>query len=67
MGEVVEIDSKGRIVIPSSIRNKFGLSDGARLVIEIRDDEIVLLRIVSKTTEQSDDKADSLKDFLIKS
>ena len=67
MGEVVEIDSKGRIVIPSSIRNKFGLSDGARLVIEIRDDEIVLLRIVSKTTEQSNNKADSLKDFLIKS
>jgi len=62
MGEVVEVDSKGRIVIPSSIRNKFGLSEGTQLVIEIGDDKIVLSNIPNKATNQA--KENSLRDFL---
>lgn len=45
MGEVVEMDNKGRIAIPSSIRNRFGLNEGAHLVVETRDDEIVVCKI----------------------
>jgi len=66
MGEMVEVDSKGRIVIPSSIRSRFGLNAGAQLVVDIRNDEVVLSRIVTGAIEQVKDTADSLKDFLSK-
>jgi len=62
MGEVVEIDSKGRIVIPSSIRNKLGLSAGTALVVDIKGDEIVLSQIATEVVNQV--KPDDLKDFL---
>jgi AbrB family looped-hinge helix DNA binding protein len=64
MGEVVETDSKGRIVIPSSIRNKFGLDKGSQLLIESRDNEIVLSQIVPKALEKTNTQTDSLKGFL---
>jgi AbrB family looped-hinge helix DNA binding protein len=38
MGEVVEMGSKRRIVIPSSIRNKFALREASQPVVDIRDD-----------------------------
>jgi AbrB family looped-hinge helix DNA binding protein len=66
MGEIVEMDSKGRIVIPSSIRNRFGLGEGALLLIEIRGDEIVLSGIAVEA-EQAKPGADSFKDFLTES
>jgi len=64
MGEIVEMDSKGRIVIPSSIRNKFGLSDGVHLVIEIRGDEIVVCKIHGAAAESV--KENDLDDFLLR-
>jgi AbrB family looped-hinge helix DNA binding protein len=48
MGEVVEVDSNGRIVIPISIRDKLGIENGVRLVLEIKGDEIVLTRLVEE-------------------
>lgn len=65
MGEVVEVDSKRRIVIPSPIRNKFGLSEGAQLVVEIRDDGIALHKIATETPEKI--RSDNLKRFLTQS
>jgi AbrB family looped-hinge helix DNA binding protein len=62
MGEIVEVDSKGRIVIPSSIRNKLGLSEGTTLVVEVKGDEVVLSRILTESPAR--DKENSLKDFL---
>ena len=41
IGEVVEVDSKGRIVIPVSIRDRFGIGGGSKLVLELRDSEIL--------------------------
>ena len=62
MGEIVEVDSKGRIVIPSSIRSKLGLGEGTQLVLEVRGDEVVLSRIL--TVSPALDRENSLKDFL---
>jgi len=62
MREVVEVDSKGRIVIPNSIRSKFGFKEGTQLVIEIRSDEIVVRKIPEETVDHI--KPDNLKDFL---
>jgi AbrB family looped-hinge helix DNA binding protein len=59
MGEVVQIDSKGRIVIPSSVRSKFELEEETPLLVEIRGDEIVLSRLVTEA-EQARSESDSL-------
>ena len=44
--EIVVIDRKGRIVIPSRVRKKLNLKDGDRLlVLNIKDDILVLKKI----------------------
>jgi len=44
--EVVVIDDKGRIVIPSRIRKRLNLKDGDNfLVLSVKDDIIVLKKI----------------------
>jgi len=44
--EVVVVDKKGRIVIPSSVRKKLNLKNGDRLlVLSIKDDILVLKKI----------------------
>ncbi len=44
--EIVVIDKKGRIVIPSRVRKKLHLKDGDRLlVLDIKDDILVLKKI----------------------
>lgn len=58
MGEIVEVDSKGRIVIPSSIRNKLGVREGT----QFKGDEIVLHRILEEVVDQTE--PDNLKNFL---
>jgi len=52
-------------VIPSSIRNKLGLSEGVVLIIEIRDSEIILHRIPEEIARESD--PDNLENFLTES
>jgi len=65
MGEVVEMDSKGRVVIPSEIRNKLGLSETSTLVVDIRGEEIVLHGISKQFVMESE--TDNLTDFLTES
>jgi len=44
--EIVVIDRKGRVVIPSHVRKKLNLKDGDRLlVLNIKDDILVLKKI----------------------
>jgi len=44
--EVVVVDKKGRIVIPSRVRRRLDLKDGDRLlVLNIKDDILVLKKI----------------------
>ena len=44
--EIVVIDKKGRIVIPSRVRRRLNLKNGDRLlVLNIRDDALVLKKI----------------------
>jgi len=44
--EIVVIDGKGRIVIPSRVRKELNLKDGDRLlVLNVKDDIIVLKKI----------------------
>jgi len=52
MGEIVEVDEKGRIVIPSSIRTKLGLGEGTQLVVAIISDQITISRIQVQPAEE---------------
>jgi len=62
MGEIVEVDSQGRIVIPSSIRNKFGLKEGTQLAVETKSDGIAVHKISEIGVNRT--KSDNPKDFL---
>jgi len=62
MAEIVEVDEKGRIVIPSSIRDKLGIERGAKLVLEVGDNEIVLSRI--DVFQPKKEESQELKAFL---
>ena len=40
--EMVTVSSKGQIAIPKTIRDALNLSEGAKLTVEVRGQEIVL-------------------------
>ena len=40
MGTKVNIDERGRITIPKSIRDKYGLDEGSELIIEELESEL---------------------------
>jgi AbrB family looped-hinge helix DNA binding protein len=40
--ETITVSSKGRIAIPKSVRDALNLSEGARLTLQVRGQEIVL-------------------------
>ncbi len=61
MGEVVEVDEKGRILIPISMRNALGIEKGLKLVLDIRGREIVIARI---DIQPAKDDPEELKGFL---
>ncbi len=39
VGRIVEMDGKGRIVIPKTIRERLGLLDGSKIIVESADGE----------------------------
>jgi len=59
MGEMVEVDSKGRIVIPIHIRNTLGIEKGAKLILEIRHSEIVITRLEPEPAKEDPEKLES--------
>jgi AbrB family looped-hinge helix DNA binding protein len=61
MGEVVQIDSKGRIVIPRPIRNRLGLREGTQVLVEATGEEIVLSRVQIQPAKEGPQE---LKSFL---
>ena len=71
MGEIVEMDGKGRIVIPKGIREKLDLSEGKKLSVETDGNRIVLKAIdlpVSDnplTSDKRDNNGTALREFLV--
>jgi len=64
MGWIVRLNGKGRIVIPGEVREKLGLRKGDSLVLDIRDNEIVL--IILETKEMKNTNHNQLANFLKK-
>lgn len=50
MTSEIQIDNKGRILIPKDIREKLNLNFGEKLIIQIQDNEIHLKPKVSTKT-----------------
>jgi len=53
-----KLDSKGRITVPSRIRNRLQLEKGNRISLEIRSD-----RVVRKEVENEEEALQILSDF----
>jgi len=53
MGWIVRLNGKGRIVIPGEVREKLGIKKGDNIVLDIRDNEIVLTMLDTKATQNA--------------
>jgi AbrB family looped-hinge helix DNA binding protein len=42
---VVKVSTKGQIVIPKGVRDRFGIVPGRKLLVAVDDDEILLRRV----------------------
>ena len=62
MGWIVRLDEKGRLVIPNEVREKVGIKKGEDLVLEIKNENIILTKLNSRITE--DTKKNELREFL---
>lgn len=52
METVVVIDSRGRILIPSEVRKRLGIRGGSRLLVRVRDDNVIELVPLDKLFEE---------------
>lgn len=43
--EMTMMSSKGQVVIPKRIRNQLGFTEGDRMIVEMRDGEVILRKI----------------------
>ncbi len=48
----VKVSTKHQIVVPSQVREQLGIKAGDRLIVEVRDDEVVLRRRPEKASER---------------
>jgi AbrB family looped-hinge helix DNA binding protein len=62
MGWILKMDEKGRVVIPREVRGELGLQRGTNLILEVRDNELILLTHDKAVTENS--AKNGFKDFL---
>ncbi len=53
MGWTVRMNGKGRILIPSEVRNRLGLRKGRILSVDIVDSKIVLTMLETEAVEDS--------------
>lgn len=42
---IVKVSGKGQVVIPKEVREKLGIKTGGKLVVIVRDDDIILRKI----------------------
>ncbi len=56
------MNGKGRILIPSEVRNRLGLKSGDSLYVEIQGNDIVLRTLGIESAEKP--KTEGLKEFL---
>lgn len=50
--DVVKVSSKGQIVIPKSVRKRFGLQTGERLLLAVGKDEMLLRKLGTVSLEE---------------
>jgi antitoxin PrlF len=69
MSQTLFVSSRGQMTLPASLRKRFGIKDGGHIIIEERDNELVLkpamvLEVEMYTDAQVSewDEADSLDD-----
>lgn len=48
---MVVIDERGRIVLPKEVRRRLGISDKHRILVRVRDDNVIELHILDKLYE----------------
>ena len=64
MEETVTLNGKGRISIPGDIRNELVLEPGTKLLIEVRDDSIILTRLDQHESPSAEKEVDELAQLL---
>ena len=59
--DVINVSSRGQIVIPEKIRNSMGIKEGSKLIVIERNDELVLKKEsdILRQLETSDKKEES--------
>lgn len=49
---VVKVSTKGQIVIPKEVRNRFGILPGGKLLVAVDNDEILLKKVEELSLEE---------------
>ena len=60
--EIVKLSAKGQIVIPAWIRKELGLSKGDKLLIERRQEKVILKPVVKLSKLRGIDKLEGASD-----
>ncbi len=61
MSIIVRVDSKGRIMLPKDIRERLGINPGSHILLEVRGEKEILLKVIHK--DPSEELAEILSDF----
>jgi len=64
--EIVKLSAKGQIVIPARLRKELGLSEGDRLVIERKQEEVILKPVVKLSKLRGIDKLEGASEKIEK-
>ncbi|MGB9717000.1 MAG: AbrB/MazE/SpoVT family DNA-binding domain-containing protein [Thermoproteota archaeon] len=57
---VTKISSKGQVVIPKEIRDRFGILPGEKIIVMTRDEEIILKKARRLSLEELSEKIGSV-------
>jgi antitoxin PrlF len=69
MSQTLFVSNRGQLTLPASLRKRFGIKDGGTIILEERDNELVLkpamvleIEMYTDTQVSGWDEADSLDD-----